>query len=413
MAQRSLHSDMVAPVPTPAATLHASPRTSIRSAISALTGSALIGVLLGAQGILHAAHGMPDGLERTVTMRFGNTALQISQDAHLSGLWNTAQVALGRPGDSGTPPLVASISNAPPLSSPASIRPAPIHAVHAPVRVVARVKSVKTPTQPASQKSTAKASATVPSTSTEKAAEKSGQKSASEAVHKKGQRRVQHMAALPSPTKRAPLRLLITGDSLPGYMGPQILSALAPSGRVRGWTDVHDGTGLTRPDYVDWSVVASQQVKQYHPQAIVVLMGGNDFQNMVMPDGKILYAGTPAWTQEYARRAAVCMRIWMQGGGAHRVYWLSMPPARDRQWAYDDGKIDMALRLAAKAVTGVEYVNILGPITDHGKYVDYVRENGVWTLIREPDGVHLNSAGSQIVADEVVPIIRSQWHLGR
>jgi hypothetical protein len=408
MAQRPSDPDVSTPVSDN------SPRTSIRSALVTLTGSALIGVLLGAQGIVHAAHGMPDGMERTVTMQFGDSALQISREAHLSGLWDTAQIALGRPDEAATPPLVASIANAPPLTSPANIRPAPIHVVDPSVRVVASVKSVQTATAKVLEKARQKSMSPAAQTSTPKTTEKSGEKVATEAGHKKTTvTHVQHMVGLPSPTKHAPLRLLITGDSLPGYMGPQILSALAPSGRVRGWTDIHDGTGLTRPDYVDWSVVAQQQVAKYHPQAIVVLMGGNDFQNMVMPKGKILYAGTPAWTEEYARRAAVCMRIWMQRGAAHRVYWLSMPPARDPKWAYDDGKIDAALRLAANAVAGVQYVNILGPITDHGKYVDYVRDNGVETLIREPDGVHLNFAGSQIVANEVVPIIRSQWHLER
>ena len=56
-------------------------------------------------------------------------------------------------------------------------------------------------------------------------------------------------------------------------------------------------------------------------------------------------------------------------------------------------------------------MNVLGPVTNHGKYTDSVSVNGVQTLIREPDGVHLNIAGSDIVAHEVLPVIVHDWHL--
>jgi uncharacterized protein len=298
----------------------------------------------------------------------GNDLLHISRTVHLTGLWDTAQTALGRPQDTEKPPLLAAESGTPlPLIIP-TLQPSGSHeskrAVHpqrhtVPVHAHAAVVS----------------------------------------------------APLRRPTHQRPLKLLITGDSLPGFLGPQVLNGLVPSGRVRGWTEVHDGTGLTRPDYVDWSVVARQEVRTYTPDATIVLLGGNDFQNMVMPNGRVLIAGTPAWTQEYARRAAVCMRIWAQGNASHRVYWLSLPPARDASWAHDFSQINAAISQAATWVPGTRYVNILSPITDHGKYVDYARVGGQWTLIREPDGVHLNMAGSQVVANELIPRLRRDWHL--
>jgi hypothetical protein len=213
------------------------------------------------------------------------------------------------------------------------------------------------------------------------------------------------------PTPSHPLRLLVTGDSLPGYLGSILLNDAAAIGPVRGAADVHDGTGLTRPDFVDWSLVAHQQVATYHPDAVVVWMGGNDFQNMTLPAGHVFLAGTPAWTRENQRRAEICMRIWIHGG-ARRIYWLAMPPARDPSWAYDDAQIDTSLRRAAARVPGAEYLDILGPITDHGRYADYVHENGQPELVREADGVHVNLAGSTIVAQEVLRVLAREWHLG-
>jgi hypothetical protein len=162
---------------------------------------------------------------------------------------------------------------------------------------------------------------------------------------------------------------------------------------------------------VDWSLVAQQQVAADHPDAVVVMIGGNDFQNMTLPGGKFFLAGTPAWTREYQRRAEICMRIWTQGG-TRRVYWLSMPPARDPGWAYDDGQIDLALQRAAAQVPGAEYVNIIGPVTDHGHYADFIYDgHGQPVLVREPDGVHLNIAGSTIVAHLVLGVLEREWRL--
>jgi hypothetical protein len=89
-----------------------------------------------------------------------------------------------------------------------------------------------------------------------------------------------------------------------------------------------------------------------------------------------------------------------------------MPPARNPTWAYDDNQINIALQRAATEVPGAEYLNILGPVTNHGRYADYVYDgHGQPILIREPDGVHLNLQGSTIVAREVLPVLERDWHL--
>jgi hypothetical protein len=181
---------------------------------------------------------------------------------------------------------------------------------------------------------------------------------------------------------------------------------------VKGWADTHYGTGLVRPDFVDWSVVARQQEAQYNPDAVVVMIGGNDFQNMQLPNGKILYASTPAWTREYQRRAEVCMRIWTRNG-TRRVYWLSMPPARSDAWTHNNQQIDLALARAAKKVPGARYLDINGPITNHGQYSDYIYQNGAPVLVRTPDGIHMTDAGSMIVAHEVLRVLVHDWHLSK
>lgn len=375
----------------PAGGSPSSPTTSLGRVLLAVFTSMLLALLFCGQGIVHAGEGMPDGPGRTITLRVGQTVLRLTSPLHLTWPWEQLQAALGHPSQPAVAPLLATGPPAPPPppAAPPAKPPAKPLVFFSGTFVRQRLRdwasrhwlapSRRHRLHPAPQ-------------------------------HPPGAHVPQpHLPALPPVTRRNPLRLLVTGDSLVGYLGPILIDDIAHHAPVQGFTDTHDGTGLTRPDYVDWSVLARQQVAADHPEAIVVMMGGNDFQNMTLPPNRFFLAGSAAWTQEYQRRAEVCMRIWTDGG-KRRVYWLSMPPARDPAWAYDDAQINIALRRAAAQVPGAEFVDVLGPVTNHGHYTDYVNQNGQPVLIREPDGVHLNIAGSSIVAGEVQQVLAREWH---
>jgi uncharacterized protein len=367
LGQRRRRPTPQAPLPAPTLPLAptvqpdpSSPTMSIRTVLGIFAVAALVASLLSTPALVHAGYGMPDGFERTVTLAVGRPLLAITDALGITVPFNALQGALGRTVQAQSPLL------------------ADTH-----------------PTSRATQAAAAgQQGGRLPGKRTQPT------------------RHVPALAPIHPPTARHPLRLLVTGDSLTEFIGPQLVDYAAHAGPVRGTPDTHYGTGLVRPDFVDWSTVARQQVQTQHPQAIVVMMGGNDFQNIQLADGRILYSGTRAWTAEYQRRAAVCMRIWAQGGHA-RVYWLSMPPARDASWSAHNAEINTAIRGAARQVPGARFVNILGPITVHGRYSDFVTVNGSPVLIREPDGIHLNTAGSAIVAHEVLQLLERQWHFGR
>jgi uncharacterized protein len=451
-----------------------SPTTSILSVLASLGIGLSLALILGARGIIHAGNGMEYGTERNVTLSVGNAALNVGDLFHASWPWDEAERALGRTAQPAIPPLLA-MGPGPGSPTPGGIVSTPVSQQQGIAPVPARTKSpsvtprptgTQTPSPTASADATQgtrrgpssgptfyprpatmtadpsprptemratstptpvvgkpgigrptkhhgkTARATATSTSTPKPAPRTsnsaGRKSVIQPTPTVQPTPIPQLRAL---TAAAPLQLLVTGDSLTGYLGPILINEAASAGAVKGYVDTHNGTGLTRPDFVDWSVVAQQQVTSDHPDAVVVMMGGNDFQNMTLPNGAFFQAGTPAWTKEYQRRAEICMRIWTQGGKA-RVYWLSMVPARNTDWAHDDGQINIALQRAAADVPGAEYLNILGPVTVHGRYSDFVNQNGQPVLIREQDGVHLNAAGSTIVAKEVLTVLKREWQFG-
>jgi lysophospholipase L1-like esterase len=333
-----------------------SPTTSVRKVLTTFGAALLLGLLLGAHGVVHSARGMPDGTERDVTLRVGNAALWVSEHTGLDFPWNAIQSALGRSNQPDTPPLLSLPGTTPGTSLP----------VADPTGGTPISKPRVRPQPPA-------------------------------VVFRKL-------------TAAHPLRLLITGDSQTEFVGPDLVDQLSKTGVVNASVDIHYGTGLARPDFVDWSVVARQQLASVRPEALVIFMGGNDNQGMTLGDGTVLPAGTPGWVKEYERRAEICMRIWTQNA-KRRVYWLSVPPTRDAGWAHDNFLMDTALRQAAARVPGAKYLDILGPITDHGRYTDYVTVNGQPVLVRTTDGFHLTQDGSSIVADEVFRTIKHEWRI--
>ena len=44
-----------------------------------------------------------------------------------------------------------------------------------------------------------------------------------------------------------------------------------------------ESTGLARPDYFDWTAQLRVDVQRFRPDIIVAMLGGNDFQDLVVP----------------------------------------------------------------------------------------------------------------------------------
>lgn len=336
----------------------ASPTVPIQHVLKVMAVGFVLAAIFTARGLVHSGQGMNIGIERTVTLGIGRPLQAVTNAVGLTWPFDTAEHLLGRNLQTSAPLL-----SAPPPTAPSSSSPKAPAAARGPTAApTAKPVVVKPP-------------------------------------------------ALFVPTPKHPLRLLVAGDSLTEYLGPMVDDLATRAGPTHAFSDTHYGTGIVRPDYVDWSVVAGQEDSQYHPDAVFVFMGGNDNQNMVAANGSIIYTHTAAWTREYQRRVEIVMRTWLKGG-ARRVYWLAMPPARQDYWSQTNAQMNLAIQRAAARVPGAVYLNLLGPVTDHGKYADFVTVNGQPTLVRTPDGIHLNTAGSQIVASEILSVLKKDWHLG-
>jgi uncharacterized protein len=201
-------------------------------------------------------------------------------------------------------------------------------------------------------------------------------------------------------TAAEPLRLKAYGDSVGGGLCWMMQQTVADY-PVKLWVFYKPSTGLARPDYFSWPNKIRDTLG-HSWGAMVFMSGANDGQGMTK-DGEALSFGSAAWLKEYHRRVGAMMDL-VLAHGIKRLYWVGMPgmsPASTLVRAMSTVN-DVYQAEAAKRAPLVRYVNawkiLEGP---DGSYV---------ASYRQPDGVHLNDAGTRKLAAAVWEIIGGEWH---
>jgi lysophospholipase L1-like esterase len=205
---------------------------------------------------------------------------------------------------------------------------------------------------------------------------------------------------LPVPTTADPLHVLVVGDSLGVDLGNPLVNVLAASGVVDATADAHIDTGLSRPDYFDWPAELRDDLAVYSPEVVVVFMGANDPQNMVV-DGNAVAYGTTAWAEDYGQRVDSFANEATRRGT--RVILVGMPPMADPGLGAAMQVLNQAFALSAR-VPGVTYFASWPVMSDpSGAFQTYLPDgSGNEVQVREPDGTHITPAGADRLARAIV-----------
>lgn len=201
------------------------------------------------------------------------------------------------------------------------------------------------------------------------------------------------------PTPEDPVRILVAGDSLVNGIAGSLANELA--GRdATIITDEHPGTGLARPDVVDWPRELTEAMDTHDPEVVVLMFGGNDMQALRTPDGWVRPTETDAWRDEYERRIAQLMEIAARPGVT--VYWIGLPVIRSPAMQARVPMINFLIALEAHVrAPDVVFVDpgpaVTGP--DGGYTAEIIGDDGHSVIIRHDDGVHLTMGGAKRVTD--------------
>lgn len=201
--------------------------------------------------------------------------------------------------------------------------------------------------------------------------------------------------------------VLVTGDSMSLILDAELARRFAGSD-VKVVRDPRIGTGLSISDVVDWGKLSVSQVGKHAPEAVVVFIGANDGYDLRYA-GKSYKCCGPEWAAAYATRARTVMNTFRQAGEA-RVYWMLLPAPRDEDRRRIAQVINLAGTVAASPYGAqVRLLDMSEIFTPGFAFRSAMDVDGKETLVRQPDGIHLNQAGNAIAADAVVEAMRADY----
>ena len=203
-------------------------------------------------------------------------------------------------------------------------------------------------------------------------------------------------APIRAPSATEPVRVLVAGDSLMGWIGPALTQDVAdlPVTITEDWSV---GTGLARPDVQNWPAQLAEDMATEDPEVVIVGFGGNDAQDMSTDTGRVT-VGTPQWAEEYQRRVVQVLDAVEAPG--RTLYWVGLPITT--RAAIEKVAPDMAEAIQAEIEIRpwAHYVDSRTALSPDGTYVTYLPDgSGGEVKVRENDGVHPNLAGAGRIVD--------------
>jgi uncharacterized protein len=222
-------------------------------------------------------------------------------------------------------------------------------------------------------------------------------------------RRKRRAQGFAQPTQQDEVNVLVTGDSQAQFVG-EILTDLLPSDLFDVSVVARNATGLSNPEFFNWEINAQQEIAARNPDAVVMVMGGNDGFNM-LHEGTLYGPDDANWQLEYARRAAVVMRE-LGSNGKRPVYWVPPPTARDPKFNEIYATQNKAVEQAAAAVDGARYVDIYNTI-NQGRYSDELKIDSRRVLARQSDGVHFSREGAVVPARLILRAMAKDYRVLR
>jgi lysophospholipase L1-like esterase len=203
----------------------------------------------------------------------------------------------------------------------------------------------------------------------------------------------------------------------PGRPGPTIYFAgdSTAAGPEWAWWAYHEngtttrtlaeyqvGTGLVRSDFFDWSRHLLAVAAERRPKLVIWMGSANDGQEILV-DGEYRAVGTPLWDAAYAKTVGDTMQSLLDEGC--KVLWIGELAMQDPTLNASMQVIDTIFAEEAAKHPGVVFFNP-GTVLDgpHGSYAGSLMIHGHLTPVRL-DGIHLNIAGSIVLADAVAKYV--------
>ncbi|MEW9804395.1 DUF459 domain-containing protein [Mesorhizobium sp. ZMM04-5] len=190
--------------------------------------------------------------------------------------------------------------------------------------------------------------------------------------------------------------VLVIGDFLASGLAEGLTTAVIQNPNIRIVDRSNGSSGFVRKDFYDWAARIDDLIKADRPSAIVVMIGANDRQQMLV-DGVRETVRSEAWNREYADRAQRLAKAITARNVP--LLWVGMPPFKSSKTMLDMFAFNDVYRTAATGAGG-EFIDIWdGFVDENGAYVSSGPDlNGQPSRLRANDGINLARPGKRKVA---------------
>ncbi len=198
-------------------------------------------------------------------------------------------------------------------------------------------------------------------------------------------------------------KFLFIGDSVMFDLGTQLQYSLKEQYNIADTKiDYKASSGLNRIDYYDWYARTSQIIKDYRPDVIIVLFGGNDTQDITDSQGKYRAILTPEWQQVYQERVQKYAKL-LDSSSVRKVYWVGQSISNKSSYIKAFPIMNDIYKTASKSSSKIEFISTWDRFAEAGKFVPVVADKlGKRGYVKVNDGVHFTSHGAQIISDLIV-----------
>lgn len=213
---------------------------------------------------------------------------------------------------------------------------------------------------------------------------------------------------LRTPTAEAPLRVVVAGDSTASSLGNRLKAAVQSDPTLSVDNQAKVSTGLTRSDYFNWGARAKQLFDESHPDVMIFMVGANDTQAVVAPDGSVVAPyGTSEWTEAYRSQVAGIMDL--AHDGPRRLLWVGEPAVGNPKVNTTVQRVNSIVQEEAAKRPWVSYFDMAKVVAGPGgSFSEYVTLPG-GKIVRcfAGDSVHLSMQCLDYSMQSLVPAVKA------
>ncbi len=198
-------------------------------------------------------------------------------------------------------------------------------------------------------------------------------------------------------------KFLFIGDSVMFDLGTQLQYSLKEKYNIVDTKiDYKVSSGLNRIDYYDWYARTSEIIKDYRPDVVIVLFGGNDTQDISDSQGKYRAIKTKEWQNTYQERVDKYAKL-LNSSSVRKVYWVGQSISNKSQYIQQFPMMNEIYKNASKSSAKIEFISTWDSFAEAGKFVPVVADkSGKRGYVKVNDGLHFTSHGAQIISDLIV-----------